>query len=388
MDEQGCFYRDTWAEINLDCISENVASVKRRLPEDVDIIAVVKANAYGHGDVQVANAALEAGASYLAVAFMDEAIALRKKGIQAPILVIGASRAKDAHLAASYQITLTVFQIEWLQEAKKYLHEGDRLSVHIKLDTGMGRIGIRSKDELKAMERMLQTEKQFDFEGIFTHFATADELDNTYFQHQFAIFQDMVNALDQKPRYVHCGNSAATLRFSQVYFNAVRIGIIMYGLTPSLEIEPEIPFPLKEAFSLKSRLIHVKQLQKGEKISYGATYETSDEEWIGTVPIGYADGWIRKLQGQEVLVGGIRVPIVGRICMDQCMVRLPHYMPVGTVVTLIGRDGGEFISVNEIAAKLETINYEVPCNIAARVPRVYKKNGKCTSIKNYLLQNS
>lgn len=388
MDEQGFFYRDTWAEVDLDCIMDNIASVKQRLPQNVDIIAVVKANAYGHGDERVATAALEAGATYLAVAFLDEAIALRQKGIKAPILLLGASRAKDAHIAAQNHITLTVFQKEWLQEAKKHLNPGEQLTVHVKLDTGMGRIGIRSKEDLTEIEQVLQEEERFYFEGIFTHFSTADELEETYFQQQFAKFKDMVNALKEKPKYVHCSNSAAAVRFPQTYFNAVRLGIVMYGLTPSLAMEPEIPFHLKEAFSLKSRLVHVKKLQKGEKISYGATYETSGEEWIGTVPIGYADGWIRKLQGQTVLVDGKRVPIVGRICMDQCMVRLPYEMPVGTEVTLIGRDADQFISVNEIAAKLDTINYEIPCIIACRVPRVYKKNGQMDGIKNYLLQHS
>jgi alanine racemase len=161
----------------------------------------------------------------------------------------------------------------------------------------------------------------------------------------------------------------------------------MYGLTPSLEMEKEIPFPLREAFSLRSRLVHVKKLQKGEKVSYGATYETGEEEWIGTIPIGYADGWIRKLQGQEVLVKGTRSPIVGRICMDQCMIRLPYHVPIGTTITLIGEHEGQFISVNEIAKKLDTINYEVPCIIANRVPRLYKKGGEIVDLKNYLLED-
>jgi alanine racemase len=161
----------------------------------------------------------------------------------------------------------------------------------------------------------------------------------------------------------------------------------MYGLTPSIEMEPEIPFALKEAFSLHSRLVHVKKLEKGDKVSYGATYESEEEEWIGTIPIGYADGWIRKLQGQEVLVAGERSPIVGRICMDQCMIRLPRYVPIGTTVTLIGTQENQFISVNEVAKKLETINYEVPCIIANRVPRLYKKNGKVVDLKNDLLNN-
>ncbi|MCM2535460.1 alanine racemase [Neobacillus pocheonensis] len=386
MEKQGFFYRDTWAEVDLDCIRSNVASVKKLLPQDVDVIAVVKANAYGHGDIQVAETALEAGAAYLAVAFMDEAIALRNKGIHAPILVLGATRAEDAHIAVSYGITITVFQQEWLQKAKEYLKADDKLSVHIKLDTGMGRIGIRTKKELTDIEQMILEDRRFFLEGIYTHFATADELDQTYFQTQLEMFRELLSVLKVRPRYVHSSNSAAAIRFPSAYFNAVRLGIAMYGLTPSLEMEEEIPFALKEAFSLKSRLVHVKQLQKGDKVSYGATFEAEGGEWIGTIPIGYADGWIRKLSGQEVLVDGKRSPIVGRICMDQCMVRLPHYVPVGTTVTLIGEQSGQFLSVNDIAEKLDTINYEVPCIIAHRVPRLYKKGGKITVLKNYLLE--
>jgi alanine racemase len=387
MEEQGFFYRDTWAEIDLDCILANVASVKKHLPQDVNMIAVVKANAYGHGDIQVAETALEAGAVYLAVAFMDEAIALRKKGITAPILVLGAARPEDVQVAAKFNITLTAFQKEWLQEAIKHLKTEDRISFHIKVDTGMGRIGVRSLPELTAIEQIISENDQFILEGIYTHFATADELDETYFRQQLALFDSMVNGLKEQPKYIHSSNSAAALRYPSAYFNAVRIGIAMYGLTPSLEMESEIPFPLREVFSLRSRLVHVKKLQKGEKVSYGATYETGEEEWIGTIPIGYADGWIRKLQGQEVLVKGTRSPIVGRICMDQCMIRLPYHVPIGTTVTLIGGDEDQFISVNEIAQKLDTINYEVPCIIANRVPRLYKKGGKIVDLKNYLLED-
>jgi len=387
MEEQGFFYRDTWAEVDLDCISANVTSIKKQLPQQVKVIAVVKANAYGHGDVQVAKTALEAGAAYLAVAFMDEAIALRNKGITAPILVLGASRPEDIQVAAKFDITLTVFQKEWLEKALKYVKAEDRISFHIKVDTGMGRIGVRSVSELTAVEQIISEHSPFHLEGIFTHFATADELDETYMYQQLALFESMVSALKQKPKYVHSSNSAATLRFPKTYFNAVRVGIAMYGLTPSLEMEDKIPFQLKEAFSLRTRLVHVKKMPKGEKLSYGATYETDDEEWIGTIPIGYADGWIRKLQGQEVLVEGKRTPIVGRICMDQCMVRLPYHVPIGTPVTLIGAQENQFISINEIAKKLETINYEVPCIIASRVPRLYKKGGKVVDLKNYLLEN-
>ncbi|WP_042454584.1 alanine racemase [Neobacillus dielmonensis] len=385
MENQGYFYRDTWAEVDLDCITENIMSIKNRLPKDVDIFAVVKANAYGHGDVQVANTALEAGAKYLAVAFIDEAIALRQKGITAPILILGASRPVDAKIAAKMNITLTVFQIDWLKEAKSHLGSQDRLKVHIKVDTGMGRIGVRSSEELQEVERLIESDERLELEGVFTHFATADELDTTYFHQQLSKFEEMVSGLARRPRYIHSSNSAAAIRFPEAYFNAVRLGIAMYGLTPSPEMEKEIPFPLREAFSLKARLVHVKQLHAGDKVSYGATYESKGNEWIGTIPIGYADGWIRRLQGQEVLVDGKRSEIVGRICMDQCMVRLEEELPVGTEVTLIGKQGDDMISVNEIAAKLETINYEVPCIITNRVPRLYKKDGKIVEIKNYLL---
>ncbi|MCM3694658.1 alanine racemase [Neobacillus niacini] len=385
MTEQGYFYRDTWAEVDLDYILANVTSVKKLLPPNVEIIAVVKANAYGHGDFKVAESALKAGATYLAVAFMDEAIALRNKGVLAPILVLGATRPEDAPLAVKYKITLTVFQLEWITAAQSYLPVDKVLPVHIKLDTGMGRIGIRTKEDLAQVVETISGDERLAIEGVFTHFATADEIDHTYLDKQLALFHDLLSVMKEQPKYIHCSNSAAALRFTKANFNAVRLGIAMYGLTPSPEIENELPFPLQEAFSLRSRLVHVKKLVKGDKVSYGATYEAEDEEWIGTIPIGYADGWIRRLQGQEVLVEGKRVPIVGRICMDQCMVKLPHEVPVGTTVTLIGNQNNEFISVNEIAEKLETINYEVPCIISTRVPRLYKQGGKIVVLKNYLL---
>lgn len=385
MEEQGFFYRDTWAEVDLDRIKANVKVIRDHLPEAVEFIAVVKANAYGHGDSQTAEAALEAGASMLAVAFMDEALALRKKGIRAPILVLGASRAEDVNVAAEEGIILTVFQEEWLARAGDVLNKDASISLHIKIDTGMGRIGIRSADELKSIEKLIKEDSRLELHGIYTHFATADELDDTYFKQQLSTFKGMLGFLDMQPPVVHSSNSAAALMHSDAQFNAVRVGIAMYGLTPSLEIEPELPVQLKEAFSLHTRLVHVKKLGKGEKVSYGATYEATEDIWVGTLPIGYADGWIRRLQGQEVLVDGKRSPIIGRICMDQCMVKLPYEVQVGEIATLIGEQGGETISINEIATKLETINYEIPCIISSRVPRLYKQDGKVVELNNSLL---
>lgn len=379
------FYRDTWVEINIDHLTTNINLIKKHLPSEMKIFAVVKANAYGHGDVQIGRAALEAGSYGLAVAFLDEAIHLRKKGIQSPILVLGASRPSDAQVAAKYDISLTVFQKEWLEEATRFLVQDEKLHVHVKCDTGMGRIGVREISDLKELEMFLRHSDCFQFEGLFTHFATADELNHHYFDRQLNRFKEMVAALHEKPPLIHCANSATALRFDQSEFNAVRYGISMYGLSPSEEMKKLLPFPLHEVFSLHTRISHVKKIQAGEGVSYGLVYKAEKEEWIGTLPIGYADGWIRKLQGQEVLVEGNRVPIVGRICMDQCMIKLPSPVPVGTQVTLIGKQGKESITIDEIAKKLETINYEIPCLASTRIPRVYIQNGSIVEVDNRLL---
>ncbi|MGE8207097.1 alanine racemase [Heyndrickxia sp. NPDC080065] len=378
------FFRDTWVEINLDQLTENVTLIKNHLPSEMKIFAVVKANAYGHGDVQIGKTALQAGAFGLAVAFLDEAISLRNSGIQSPILVLGASRACDAPVAAKHGIALTVFQREWLEEAVSFLNK-DKLLVHVKCDTGMGRIGVREIKDLKEVETFIRHSECIQFEGLFTHFATADELDDHYYKLQLHRFKEMVEALDEKPPLIHCANSATALRFDQSEFNAVRYGIAMYGLSPSEEIKKILPFPLHEVFSLHTKIVHVKKVQAGEGVSYGSVYKTEKEEWIATLPIGYADGWLRKLQGQEVLVEGRRVPIVGRICMDQCMVRLSHPVAVGTTVTLIGKQGNESITIDEIAKKLETINYEIPCITSTRIPRVYIQDGKIVEVVNRLL---
>lgn len=380
------FYRDTWVEVNLDYIRENIVHMKSRLPNNVEMIAVVKANGYGHGDYQVAKIALESGVSGLAVAFLDEALSLREKGIDAPILVLGATKPEYVNIAAKNNIVLTVFQEEWIRSAKEMLSKNLTISIHLKLDTGMGRIGIRDISTLKKIEELIQEDKRIQLDGVFTHFATADSLDLGYYYEQLELFKRMIDSLKIEPRIIHASNSAASLRESTALFNCIRYGIAMYGLSPSPEIRTELPFSLKESFSLRTKLVHVKKLNPGDKVSYGATYEAQEEEWIGTLAIGYADGWIRKLQGKEVLVNGMRVPIVGRICMDQCMVKLPYDIPVGTIVTLIGRDQNEFISVDELAEFLDTINYEIPCLISNRVPRVYIKDGHPIDVNNPILR--
>ncbi|WP_035350502.1 alanine racemase [Fictibacillus gelatini] len=376
MNEQK-FYRDTWAEIDLTCIEHNIRSIKAILTPKAHVMAVVKANGYGHGAVEVAKRALEAGASFLGVALLDEAISLREAGIKAPILVLGRVRPQDVAIASNYQISLTVFQSEWVREALEHLPSDNRINVHIKLDTGMGRIGLREIEEVKQLIDLLMPNDKLIIEGIFTHFATADELDSPLVEQQLTKFREMVGWLKEwgvEPAFVHCANSAATLRFPEAPFNLFRVGIAMYGLSPSPELKKVLPVSLKEAFSLHSRLIHVKKIQAGDTVSYGATYTAKGEEWIGTIPIGYADGWMRRYaEGGHVIVGGVKVPIVGRICMDQCMVRLPYEMKIGELVTMIGRQGKEEITIDSLAKQIGTINYEIPCLITARVPRIYKK---------------
>jgi len=385
LSQEDTFYRDTWVEIDLDAIAFNVSELRKRLNPENKLIAVVKANGYGHGALQIATSALQSGADCLAVAFLDEAISLRKNGITAPILVLGASRPRDVSVAIQYKVTLTVYHMDWLEEAAQFLTKDTILTIHLKLDTGMGRIGFRKEQEIQQVEELLINHPNIVVEGVFTHFATADEKNSPYFENQIHRFKELLTAFSKLPAIIHCSNSAASLLYPDLQYNAVRMGISLYGMTPSLEIEPDLPYSLQEAFSLRTKLIQVKQLNKGDKVSYGATYEAEKEEWIGTLPIGYADGWLRKLQGQEVLVNGMRVPIVGRICMDQCMIRLPFYLEPGTEITLIGKQKDGVISVNEIAAKLETINYEVTCMISTRVPRVYKRNGRVEEIVNPLV---
>lgn len=385
------FYRDTWVEIDLDAIEENVVNMKRRLPADTVLMAVVKANGYGHGAFEVARTALGCGAEWLAVALLDEAVALREKGIEVPILVLGPIRARDVAVAAKYHISLTVFQPEWVEQASQDYQSEEPVFFHIKCDTGMGRIGIRRPDEVKELASQIKKDKRFVIEGAFTHFSTADEDDDAYFETQYHRFEIMIGWLADcgvHPNVIHCGNSATTLKYSETnrnLFNMVRYGVAMYGMSPSPEMKGHLPFKLKPAFALRSRLIHVKKVEPGAAISYGATYHAAGDEWIGTVPIGYADGWIRALGGMDVLIGGERCPIVGRICMDQMMCRLPRKMAVGTEVTLIGRDGTNEITADDLAGKLRTINYEITCMINPRVPRIYLRNGIKVKVDNPVL---
>ena len=390
-DYSNAFYRDAWAEINLSAIEENVRALKELYKDQkTTVMAVVKADGYGHGALEAANAAIEGGASFLGVAILDEALALREAGISLPILVLGRVRPENASLAAKLSISVTVFSHSWLKQAKEVMvreETQEQLSIHLKCDTGMGRLGFLEKEEVVEVVEFFKVTKEFRLEGLYTHFATADEVDTTYYVTQYDQFKgyiQLIEKLGMQIPYIHCANSAAALRFIDKAFSMVRFGISMYGLTPSIEIKELLPFPLKPAFSLKVRLSQVKKVKEGTSISYGATYTAKEDEWIGTLPIGYADGWIRahSTNHGSVLIDGVMAPFVGRICMDQCMVKLPGPVTEGTVVTLIGASGDASVTMDDVAHRLQTINYEIPCVIGKRVPRVYYQDGEIISVRN------
>ncbi|MFJ8263727.1 alanine racemase [Rummeliibacillus sp. NPDC094406] len=366
-------FRPTKAIIDLSAIRYNIENLRKHLQSSVEIIAVVKANAYGHGDVQVAKAALEAGATMLAVATPEEALHLRTSIDKTPILILGAVPVNFAPFAAKADITLTVFSPDWINEVAFTSKElSNPLKVHIKVDSGMGRIGVRTEKELKAVYDAITMANNIEVDGIFTHFATADEEDTSKYDHQLEVFKGLVASLPVRPRLVHAANTAASLVKEDVQFDAVRFGISMYGLAPSTFVEKRLPYALHPALALESELVHVKKVAKGDTVSYGGTYVAQQDEWIGTMPIGYADGVIRGLSGQEVLIDGTRAPIIGRICMDQCMVRLPREMAVGEKVVLIGKQQQDEIHIQEWANRLHTIVYEIPCMLSQRVPKIYK----------------
>ncbi|MFC5405081.1 alanine racemase [Cohnella soli] len=389
-----CYYRPTVAEISLDALARNIGAFRGRIAAGTKLLASVKANGYGHGAVEIANAAVAAGADYLGVAFLDEALQLREAGIVAPILVLGYTPPEGLHVARDNDITVTVFREDTLDAVDQLPVEGRRLRAHVKIDSGMARLGVLPADAEKFLQRAAGT-SQLEVEGMFTHFARADEKDKAYTRMQADRFATAVRAAKKvglNIPIVHAGNSATGIDLPEDVGQMLRLGIGMYGLYPSDEVDAEV-LTLEPALALKTQVVHVKSLAAGEGIGYGTRYFTTGNELIGTLPIGYADGYSRMLSGKaQALVRGRRVPIVGTIAMDQCMIRLddaiahgePPIAP-GEEVVLIGRQGDEEISAEEIAAWLGTINYEVTCMIAARVPRKFRQDDATVQVVNALI---
>lgn len=362
-------YRPTRITISRSAIVHNIRSIKQYYEDQKRPIryffAVVKANGYGHGMEQVAQAA-EKEVNYFAVATIDEALKLRKC-TDLPILVLGPSPVRSIPDAVTHQITLTVPSVDWLSEATRE-YPKHSLTLHIKLNTGMNRIGLRTANEIAQVFRLLQ-HTSYDVEGVFTHFARADEEDRTWTDEQVDRFEQLLRQFPERPRIVHVSNSAATLRFPEYVYDGVRYGISLYGLAPSPFVETMLPVSLKKAMTLTTEVALVKTLPPQTQISYGGIYETKHLERIATLPIGYADGLRRQLTGQYILIKGEKFPIIGTICMDQCMILVNENISVGEIVTLIGIDKGEEISVNDWSNSLNTINYEVCTSFSARISR-------------------
>lgn len=360
-----------WLEIDGQAIQTNIRQLQRLT--NVRVMAVVKANGYGHGITQVAGLAVDAGASFLGVARIDEAIELRHAGIDAAIHILGYTPDERMAEAVEASISLTLHrsdQIEPMLAAAAAA--GTPARVHVKVDTGMSRLGLPPDQAYEALRR-LAGEPNIDLEGAFTHFARADEPDEAATDSQEAIFDEWlaeVTTAGIRPSLIHCANSAAALARPSSRHHMVRCGIAVYGMDPSPQVK--LPDGFRPALRWLSRLSQIHQLGPGTGVSYGHIYTTQAEETIGVIPVGYGDGY-RRVDGNQVLINGKRTPVVGRVCMDQIMVRLePDFnVNVGEQVVLLGESGGDRISAEEMASRWGTINYEVTCGLSARVPRIY-----------------
>lgn len=382
--------RPVWAEINLEHLSHNLREVKRLTRKDAMVMAVVKADAYGHGAVESSRALLEAGADRLAVAVLNEALQLRQVFSETDIMVLGYTPPHLYDEVVANRIIQTIYSMAHAKPlSEAAVRNGVDVRVHIKLDTGMHRIGMPANEE--TIQEILEISKLpgLIIEGIFTHFAVADEVDKSYTMKQVEKYNFVVDGLQAGGLTIpvhHVSNSAAIIDLPELNYNMVRAGIMLYGLYPSRDVLKD-RVELKPVMSLKARLSHVKTLEAGSGISYGLKYITQGPEEIATMPLGYADGYTRMLSGKgEVLFKGQRRPLTGRICMDQCMFDVTGLnAKPGDVAVLFGDDGeGNALPVENLADKLGTINYEIVCMIDKRVPRVYVRNGEITAVKDYV----
>ncbi len=367
--------RPSWAEIDLAATAHNVKRIRQIVGPRVAVMAVVKAEAYGHGALEVARAALQSGATWLGVAALNEAIPLRQAGITAPLLVLGWTPGWLARQAVENDVACTVFDLDTAGEFSRVAQEiGRKARVHVKIDTGMGRLGLMPDEVVGTIQQTVAMEG-LSIEGIFTHFARADEADPAYTRQQIDCFKQVLRNLETRGIAIpirHAANSPGILRFPESHFDIVRLGIAMHGLDPS--DEAPLPADFRPALALKTMVAQVKTLPPGSPVSYGGTYVTKSRERIAVLPIGYADGFRRKPNHWgEVLVRGQRAPIVGRVCMDQTMIDVTHIPGVarGDEVMLIGAQGDDRIRAEDVALRLGTNNYEVVSMLMARVPRVY-----------------
>lgn len=381
--------RASWAEINLDALAHNFTTLRSAVGSDVQVMAVVKADAYGHGAIEISKFLLNQGVASLAVSLVDEAVELRRAGIGVPILVFNYVAPERCDLMVRYGLTATVYEMSLARALSQAAVKHQRkVKVHVKVDTGMSRLGVKPED---AVELVKQVSKLpfIEVEGIYSHFATADAADKSHALRQFELFMDVSEALDANGYshlQRHMANSAAAITMPDARFQVVRLGIALYGLYPSPEVKASTNLELKQVMSLKSRVSYVKEVPEGVGIGYGRSFIAARPSVIATIPIGYADGYARGLSHKaHVLIRGTRVPLAGNICMDQCMADATDLADVriGDEVVLFGSQGNQFVSIDEVAAWLNTINYEIPCMVSRRVPRIYLKEQRVVAAKVY-----
>lgn len=381
-------YKRVYASVNLDAIRKNMEAMKANIADTTMLCGVVKADGYGHGSVPVAKTVEDLVWGY-AVAAVEEGLVLRAHHITKPILVLGYVPEESFSVLIEKEIRYTISEWKEAVVLSNIAQElGKNAYVHIKMDTGMGRIGIRSSEEVLVLAKKLNTLPNIQIEGIFTHMATADMEDKTGAKKQIQMFKQTLQLLKDNGISIpicHCSNSAGIIDLREANIDMVRAGIALYGLYPSEEVKKE-NVPLIPALELKSIITYLKTVPEGTPIGYGATYITDKETKVATVSIGYGDGYPRTLSNKGyALVRGQKAPIIGRVCMDQFMMDVSHISDVqeGDVVTLIGKDQNEQITVEELAQLAGTFNYEFVCDLGKRIPRVYIKDGKVVGTKDY-----
>ena len=386
-DIRECEFQRVYAQIDLDVIRKNLVSIREHINPGTKIMAVVKADGYGHGGAFIAGAIEEFETLYgYAVASVEEAMILRREGILKPVLILGYVFPYSYEQLIEENIRLTVFREDMLlQLSKAAMKVGKNAKIHIKVDTGMSRIGIAPDDKGLALVKKAMDTPGIEIEGIFTHFAKADEADKTGALHQLSIFQSFLQRIEKELKLCipikHCANSAGVIELDSAQMDMVRPGIILYGLWPSNQVNRE-RLELKPALSLHSHVVFVKDLHKGQSIGYGGKFTAEKEMRIATIPVGYGDGYPRILSGTgHVLIRGQKAPILGRICMDQFMVDVTGIAGTteGDLVTLIGTDGFRQITVEHLGELSGVFHYELVCGLGRRIPRVYLSDGKVVS---------
>lgn len=381
-------YFRTQAKIDLDAVEYNYNNTRAKLPQGCKLLGVIKADAYGHGAVELAKF-LHGKCDFFGVACIEEAVELKKANIKTPILILGYVAPAFYDLVVKYDIRIPVFSYDTAKAlSDEAVKQGKTVPFHFCIDTGMSRIGFQVNEESADICKEICALPNIEAEGLFSHFATADESDLTKALAQREKYKAFVEMLENRGIQIpikHLNNSAGIMNFDE-YFDMCRMGIILYGLYPSEEVDKSL-LDIKPVMSWLTHISHIKTLQPGREVSYGGTFKTTEPRVIATIPVGYADGYPRCLSNKgRVIINGQYAPIVGRVCMDQFMVDVTDVdgAKLDSVVTLVGKDGGAELSMEEVSNAAYSFNYELPCRIARRVPRTYYKDGKFVKATNYM----